>query len=126
MQKRIESFLDRNLEIILSPVPFIGLALGARIGGAYWLISRGSDRVVIRSFESTGLLFKTPEITGTLANTPNELLHYSLKGFKRSHEPIKIPNLDGKEVCVHYEHYLTGFPWRGETSKYVTRIERLD
>lgn len=126
MQKRIESFIDRNLEIILSPVPFIGLALGARIGGAYWLISRGSDRVVIRSFASTGLLFKTPEITGTLANTPNELIHYSVKGFKKALESDKVVKLDGKEVRVHYEQYLTGFPWRGETSKYVTRIERLD
>jgi hypothetical protein len=89
---------------------------------------------VVIKVSKRGMLFKTWEgqlnlqsfgAVDAQGNAMNEVFSFSVEGGQDSLlRALESVSLSGERVNLHYVERYARLPWRGETTYFVTRIER--
>ncbi|MCC6576528.1 MAG: 6-phosphogluconate dehydrogenase [Flavobacteriales bacterium] len=100
----------------------------------YAVYSEGSRSGMIIRLSKRGVVFKTWE--GQLnmqsfgamdpkGTSLNEVFNFSVqKGDEELYRQLEAASLSGERVNLHYVERYARLPWRGETTCFVTRVER--
>jgi hypothetical protein len=101
----------------------------------YWnyfnTYSEGNRSGILQKFSKKGNIFKTYEgelIMSSIASTGNTTIASEKFFFsvKDENVAIKLFDLEGKKVTLHYEQKRHHLPWNGETDYFVNRIVRVE
>lgn len=100
----------------------------------YASYSEGSRSGMVIKLSKRGMVFKTWEgqlnlqSFGALdprGSTLNEVFNFSVEtGEEQLYQELEEASLSGERVNLHYVERYARLPWRGETTYFVTRVER--
>lgn len=130
--RSLGSSLRRGLRNFLLIVA--GLFIAVMLFLYYASYSEGVRSGVVIKVSKRGMLFKTWEGQLNLqsfgsvdaqGNAMNEVFSFSVAGGKDDLlKELEAVSLSGERVNLHYLERYARLPWRGETTYFVTRIER--
>ncbi len=119
----------------------IRLLLLVLVGLLAWLLfiyyavySEGSRSGMVIRLSKRGVLFKTWEgqlnmqsfgAVDPKGTSLNEVFNFSVqKGDEGLYRQLEEASLSGERVNLHYVERYARLPWRGETTCFITRVER--
>jgi hypothetical protein len=130
--RSLGSSLKRGLRNFILIV--LGVFVAVMLFLYYGSYSEGVRSGVVIKVSKRGMLFKTWEgqlnlqsfgAVDAQGNAMNEVFSFSVEGGQDSLlRALESVSLSGERVNLHYVERYARLPWRGETTYFVTRIER--